>query len=281
MHQGVHVSNLFPFQKFVCLLIFLSAWTPVIGQELDLSPESDGEVEELYDRLDQQVEDQNRVNTKKAQENSSKKVEEVQNLSDLARLQAFEDVAVIQKRFLPKTGRFELSALGFTNLNNPFFNNLGGGFKLGYHFSENWGASLVGNWFGVAARQVTKDLEEKALVKAANTVTPRSYLGAAINWSPIYGKISLLNRSIVPFDLSFSFGGGTTTTDVKSGEPTVHVATSQNFAVSKSFSFRWDIMLNFYQATAIDKNGNSSKLAQNDFFIGLGLSWFFPEATYR
>lgn len=255
------------------------------AQELDLQPDkaSEPEVENLYDRLDEQSETQYVKETKQVKASSRDETKPVtmDTLSDLAKLQAFQDIAVIQKRFLPKTQRFEISVLGFTNVNNPFFNNLGGGVKGAYHFSENWAVEGIGNWFGVAARQVTEDLEKKALVSAANTVTARSFMGAAVKWSPIYGKVSLLNKSIVPFDLSFAAGGGLTKTDEAGGEPTIHLATSQGFAISKSWAFRWDIMWNLYQAKATSASGASVKIAQNDLFIGLGVSLFIPEATYR
>lgn len=263
-------------------LIFILAIGSAQAQDLDLTPDQpvEAEVETLYDRLDEQSENQYQTSTQEEKQSSVDKSVKVESLSDLARLQAFEDIAVIQKRFLPKTHRFEISGLGFTNINNPFFNNSGLGVKGAYHFTEKWALEGVGNWFGVAARQVSNDLRDKAGITVDNVVTVRSYLGAAVKWSPIYGKISLLNKSIVPFDLSFSLGGGVTKTDQADGEPTLHIGTSQNFAISKSWSFRWDMMWNFYEATAVN-NGVKGKIAQNDLFIGLGVSLFIPGATYR
>src|SRR5690606_29752413 len=160
---------------------------------------------------------------------------EIESVTDLATLQNFEDIAVIQRRFLPKTKRLEISGVGFTNLNNPFFNNLGAGLKLAYHFSEAWGVEGLANWCGVAAADVTKELEKNG-VSTANVVTAKAFMGGAIRWSPIYGKISLLNRSIVPFDLGFSGGLGLTKTEESSGEPTLYLGTNQIFAISKSFA---------------------------------------------
>ncbi len=269
--------------RFISYLIGLYISSASLAQELDLKSDqpADQEVENLYDKLDEQVETQYEKAVAPPPRTTPAKEVRMDNLSDLATLQAFEDIAVIQKRYLPKTHRFEISGLGFTNLNNPFFNNLGFGAKGTYHFSENIGIEGVANWFGVAARQVTKDLEEKALVDAANTVTARSFLGVAAKWSPVYGKISLMNKSIIPFDLSFSAGGGLTKTDVSGGEPTLHLGTSQNFAMSKAWAFRWDIMWNLYQANTVGINGAKGKIAQNDLFIGLGVSLYIPEATYR
>lgn len=248
-----------------------------LAQELDLRSD-DAEIETLYDRMDEEATSA----PKESAPTSSKRAEDqsADNLTDLARLQTFQDIAVIQRRFLPKTNRLEISGVGFSNLNNPFFNNLGFGLKLAYHFTEAWGVEGVGNWYGVAARQVTKDLE-KAGVSTANVVTAKGFMGGAIRWSPIYGKISLLNKSIVPFDLGFSGGFGMTRTAESSGEPTVYLGTNQIFAISKSIAFRWDLMWNLYQASVTDGNGVKSEVSHNDLFLGVGVSWYIPGAGYR
>lgn len=64
-------------------------------------------------------------------------------------------------------------------------------------------------------------------------------------------------------------------------EPTIHLGTSQVFALSKGMAFRWDLIWNMYQATAKDDLGNTETLSQNDLFLGIGMSFYFPEATYR
>lgn len=62
---------------------------------------------------------------------------------------------------------------------------------------------------------------------------------------------------------------------------TIHLGTSQVFAWTKSMAFRWDIMWNMYQGTAENNDGSKEKLTQNDLFLGLGMSFYFPEAGYR
>lgn len=210
----------------------------------------------------------------------------VTSLTDLATLAPFEDIAVIQRRFLPKSKRFEFSGVLFTNLNNPFFNAIGGGARVAYYFSERWALEGLFTYASTTTRQVTDDLAAptngRAGITTDNIVTSEGYMGGSIKWNPIYGKITWLNKAIVPFDLNFNAGAGVTKTSTGRSEPTIHLGTSQVFAWSKSTAFRWDLMWNMYQATVTYKtSGRQESLNQNDLFLGIGMSFYFPEATYR
>lgn len=255
----------------------------------------ENDAESMYDKMDQQndqVEKAQTTEEKKTQEASKESSQEAkptpkpslpeaQTITDLAQLQPFTDIAVIEKRFLPKTNRFEISAVGFTGLNNPFFNNFGGSGKAVYYLTEQWGIELIGTGLAIVSRQVTDDLNKKNNISTSNVVTPRSFFGGGVKWNPVYGKISFLNHAIVPFDINFSAGGGLTQTDQGRSEPTIHLGTSQIFAVTKEFGVRWDIDWNFYQAQATDINSQKVTVFHNDLFIGIGVSVYFPEATYR
>lgn len=243
--------------------------------ESNNSPDALQEGEELYDREAQPKK------AKVAEPKEEKKMPAVKNLSDLARLSEFSDVAVIQKRFLPKTGRFELSLSGLTNLNNPFFTNFGAGARIGYYFREKYGVELLFDFLTTGERQVTKDLQKDRGIDTDNLVTSEGFIGAAFKWNPIYGKMTWLNRHIVPFDLNFSVGGGLTKTNEGGNEPTLHLSTSQVFALSKMSAVRWDVTWNMFQANTTNARGEKDKLFQSDILIGLGMSFYFPEATYR
>lgn len=246
------------------------------------SSASDTEVEELYDKDEAKpaakAKPENHADKKSAEVNA---IPEAQNLSDLAKLAPFSDIAVIQKRFLPKTKRFEASAVGFTNLNNPFFTSYGVGLRLGYYLTEKWAIEGIADLASTGSRQVTDDLNKNLNITTASVVTSKGFFGGAIKWNPIYGKITWLNQSIVPFDINFSLGGGMTQTTENRSEPTLHLSTSQVFAYTKAMAFRWDLTWNMYQATAKDNDGNAIKLSQSDLFLGVGVSFYFPEASYR
>ncbi|MGE0634716.1 MAG: outer membrane beta-barrel domain-containing protein, partial [Pseudobdellovibrionaceae bacterium] len=134
------------------------------------------------------------------------------DFAGLGRLAPFSEIAVLQRRYLPRTGRFEMNANLSTITNDPFFMSAGAAFRFGYNFTEAWG--IEGNYTSVSTsqRQVTKSLKDRG-VQTSSLVTPKSYMGLDLKWSPSYGKMSYLNKSIVPFDMYFALGAGTTTTN--------------------------------------------------------------------
>lgn len=235
-----------------------------------------GQIEELYDKEEVKIEKK-----KPAAPAHKEAPKQVQNLSDLATLAPFSDVAVIQRRFLPKTGRFELTGGLFNNLNNPFFNIMGANVRAAYYLREKYAIEGIAAFATSTKRQVTEDLEKKRGISTASVVSSKGFYAIAFKWNPIYGKITWLNKSIVPFDLNFNAGFGSTMTTENESAPTLHLGTSQVFAWSKGMAFRWDLIWNTYQATGTNQLGVKEKLTQNDLFLGIGMSFYFPEATYR
>jgi outer membrane beta-barrel protein len=207
----------------------------------------------------------------------SSKENVMSDFSGLGKLAPFKEVSVIQKRFMPKTERFQLFGGGTFITNDPFFNSIGGVLKGSYFFSETWGVELSYAFLSTEERQATKELKENNNVKSKSLIYPKSYWGADVVWVPIYGKMSLMNENIVPFDLYFSGGYGSTQTQLNTDASTLHVATGQIFSLSKAIAFRWDFSWNFYSAKTEDNSTNSF----NNLFLTVGMSWFFPEAKYR
>jgi outer membrane beta-barrel protein len=243
-------------------------------------PSTDTDVEQLYDKFQKDDADRKaRENTQRRQ--SEKAKPDLTTLSDLGTLEPFDDIAVIERRYLPKTNRFEINLNGLVGLNNPFFSNLGAAARLAYYFQERYGLELMYFYLNSSARQITTNLHDNRDIATTSFVSAESFAGAAFRWNPIYGKITFLNNRIVPFDMTFSLGGGVTGTNAGREEPTVHIGTSQVYALSKSWALRWDLNWNFYQAHSTLTNGTSSTGFQNDLMLGLGASFFFPEAKYR
>lgn len=213
--------------------------------------------------------------------------QKIENLTDLNKLSPFREVSVIQKKYLPKTERFQLfTGLGMTT-NSPWFLNLGVKVNLGYHFTESFGLELSGMFLTNSERQVSKEIRENNGLQPEKFVNTKSYIGVDAMWVPIYGKFTLLNNRIIPFDMYFSAGGGTSNTNSQEGSvPTFHVGTGQIFAISKSMAFRWDYSWTMFQATpeadsTLTAGTSAQKNSYNDLILTAGLSFFFPEAKYR
>jgi outer membrane beta-barrel protein len=207
---------------------------------------------------------------------------EVKGVADLGKLESFEDVAVIQKRFLPRTGRFEFFLGPSIILNDAFFLNFGGQGRFAYYFTERYGLEAVGTYLSINERQVTTDLREKRGVITKSFVTPQTYMGLDFKWSPIYGKQTWMNKRIIPFDLYFSFGAGITGTNQNSSEPTLHVGTGQVFAQSKGFAWRWDFSWHTFQAKSnVTAATSTTASIYHNMLLSFGASFYFPEASYR
>ena len=202
------------------------------------------------------------------------------DFSSLGGLAPFKEVSVIQKKYLPKSGRFQLNgSLGLIT-NDPFFNTSTLALRAGYFFIESLGFELDYMNMSTTQRQVVKDLKDIQGVKTDNLTTPKSYLGGHLFYIPFYGKMAYLNKRIIPFDFYLTTGYGTTRVSSDAGDENVgtfHLGTGQIFALSKAMGLRWDLTWNNFQATGI---GNS-KQGFNNLFFTFGVSFFFPEAGYR
>ena len=229
------------------------------------------------------VEDKNEAVVEKATKTNVK----VEKIADLNKLSSFSEISVIQKKYLPKTERFQLYAGVGTTTNSPWFLNLGAKFNLGYYFTESFGVELSGIILSNSERQVSKEIRDNNSLQPEKFVNTKNYIGADIVWAPIYGKLSLLNERIIPFDMYFSAGAGSSSTNSQEGSvPTFHIGTGQIFAINKAFAFRWDYSWSFFQATPFIANGSASssqpqKNTYNDLILTAGFSFFFPEAKYR
>ncbi|MCK6598516.1 MAG: outer membrane beta-barrel domain-containing protein [Bdellovibrionaceae bacterium] len=196
--------------------------------------------------------------------------------SELTLLAPFSEVSVIQKRFLPKTNRFQFFGGITLTTNDPFYNTYGGTLRGGYFITEMFGVEL--QYFNLTSSeaQSTKELYSVQNIGTDGLSYTKEYLGASIQWIPIYGKMTWFNKKIVPFDFYFGVGGGQTKTHVKGGIGTFQLSTGQIFAISKSFAIRWDFSWNFFSAKAINEDGMI-----NNLLFSAGASFFFPEAKYR
>ncbi len=251
-------------------------------------PPPDAGLEELYDRFeDQEVRQGQEVKKEQAakaeEETTREKPKEVSKVSDLSVLAPFQDIAIIQRRFLPKTKRFEFSGAGLINTNNAFFNQLGLAARMAFYFQEKIGIEGTYMFLDSSERPITKGLKKERNIQTDSLVAPEAYYGVALKWAPLYGKMAWLGEKIVPFDLYIAPGFGVTKTALGKSHSTFGVTAGQLFALSKRSGLRWDISWNFYQAETIPTatTGASEKQNHSDLILTVGYSFFFPEATYR
>jgi len=274
--------------KKIILISLLFFSTFVFGQNED---EEDNSVDEIEGLFKEDADSNERRERLERSKNQRGKEIVPKDISDLKTLETFSDIAVIQKRYLPKTGRFELYAAGVTNLNDAFFFGNGINLRLGYNFLEKWAVEAMYSYIQNSARDVTNELLEQG-VTTEGSLSTDNYVGIDLKWTPIYGKYAYMDEKIIPFDFYFTLGAGMTTpklvssSDGDSAPPTVEspytlrLGTGQIFAINKWMAFRWDLANHFVYSKS-DKNGEKEDQWNNNLFLSIGLSFFFPEAKYR
>ena len=123
----------------------------------------------------------------------------------------FSDIVVIQRRYLVKTGRFEISPSALLLFSNEFFINAGIGGNLAFYPLEKHGLEFRGFYTTEFRRSVLIDMWKKLRIVSSVLGDRTIYsVGMVYKWIPIYGKISWFDNKIIPFEMSFFLGGGIT-----------------------------------------------------------------------
>ena len=274
--------------RILQLLLIIFLFEPLaFAQDSSSGGDVNVELEALYDEFDKEEDKKAKVEQEeKRKKRATISKDEIGTLAELKILSPFEDIAVIQRRYMPKTKRFEFSGALGNSLNNAFFNNWGIIGRAAYYLNEEHGLEFQFFWLNKNEREITESLRDDQSVQTRSLVVPENYKGVSYKYVPIYGKIALFNKRIVPFDLYFAAGGGLTSTGLEEEEATIYLGTGQQFYLTKSMAFRWDFALNMYQADILEDTSGSGSLskgskAQTDLFIALGVSYYWPGATYR
>ncbi len=162
------------------------------------------------------------------------------------------DFSVVQNRLYSKAGRFALTGQYGYLINDQWSDGPTFSGSLGYYFSERLGVE--------GHMQVTNSVDNKALNNlraqsgTANHGKIRGYQGISLNWVPFYAKMSILNSSIMYFDMAISPGVGVTTYEqqredgnLQKNAPTVAIDVTQSFFFSKYAAVRVDFKNRWFQ----------------------------------
>lgn len=226
-----------------------------------------------------------------AQPRSSDKVD-LKKLEDKYWSAKDEDYSVIQNRTFSKSGKFYLSGVYGTLLNDPFAKSKPFGLDAGYYFSED---------FGIEASYLVNNSEESdsvgkfkafgATVKPNYNLPGNAYALSA-TYTPFYAKLAFMNMAIMYFDMGFTAGFGmseyeqvtinnVTGQEVKTKKTSPHfeIGVMQQLFLSKNFALRLDIKNSFYNHAVVpydptlstDKENSSMN---NNTYILFGLTLF-------
>ncbi len=191
--------------------------------------------------------------------------------------------SLIQQRYFVKTNRFSVSAGVGVHINNPEHEGYMSQFTAGYFLSEKWGFEAQYTASSLSDNSV---IDRLGSISAGGATLDRtktlSYIGGALNYSPIYAKMSFLGYKILYYDLILSGQLGQTTYEqTKDGaDPTqtaitVGLGITQMFYLNKNFSIKLDFTNRWYNADVLkyDTGAELKSRLIHDTHMALGLTF--------
>ncbi len=257
-------------------LFFLLSFSLLLSLQLKAQEisEYDGEIKSIDSELEKQR-PKEEVRSR-ARPEVNVKIPTV-NYSDVKSSVDYNDIAVVQKNFMPKSQRFQVAGGLTLAPNDVFYRTMGFNLRGGYHFTETWGFEV--NYIGLSSSKSAEatDLEEKQRVSLQNVVTPKSFLGVNAYFNSMYGKAAFSERAIIPFEIYQIFGFGQVTTASSSGNSGFYFGIGDMFSRSRNGAWKIELSVWIYNS----KTSKGDSLNTNTLFLTFGYGHFFPEAGRR
>lgn len=160
-------------------------------------------------------------------------------------------IQVVQNRAFTKSGRVEFGLFGGSVMTDPFITVYSVGAKLGYNFNEFYALKIFG-WKDFSSDSSSEKKFRTTNGYGTNTNKPNSIYGAEFLWTPIYGKLNLLNSSILYYNLHMGPGLGLRNTE--SGSNIAYLINlGQDLFISQHFMFQLDYHLLMFNQKILEK----------------------------
>ena len=202
------------------------------------------------------------------------------NISDYSKIisnASYDDYSVVQKNYMPKTSRVQLKSGLTTVTNDVFYTIIGLSLGAIYNFNETWGLGLSGVLLSSNQTKQTENIRDIQRVNIESLVTLKNTYNASVYFSPIYGKWSLLNKQILPFEIYFSAGMAQVTNQSSLVSTATSAGVGQLISLTRSSAL--DINLQWLMYST--KNINNQDQSNNSLLLTVGYSIFWPKPDYR
>lgn len=187
------------------------------------------------------------------------------------------DIAVVQNRYFNKAFRPELGVFYGKIMNEAYLNTNYTGYRLAMFFTESLGlevssatSEITDSPDRVALNSLKfKDITTDALVSPDPEVNSvQSAIELSGFFTPLYGKINVLDLFIIYSDLYLSGGATLLKTDQDDITGT-SFGVGQRLYFTKSLSLRWDLKVRNY--TELRQGEDAAKTA---YVMDIGLAYF-------
>jgi outer membrane beta-barrel protein len=194
------------------------------------------------------------------------------------------ELRVVQNRTYTK--ELKVSVQPFFNLisADPFQSTLGAGFELGFNPTEYLGMHAIYSRVWNSPTSAADAFLTKAGF-AANSNPIQHLIGGEVSWSILYGKLSLIGKAILHFDLYLHGGAGYLFTD-NGNTVTPWAGLGQQIYIFKWMTLKADYRFMYWRENVVNKYEVSATaqplgtvLGQRNVFahwFAIGLNFLFP-----
>lgn len=190
-----------------------------------------------------------------------------------------EAINVIQKKIIQNKNKVELFPSFGMSMNDPFLQTFTFAGAVGFHFQENFYIEAFGGISQTIDKASAKDLARES--NMAPELAFYEYFGDLnFVWIPISGKFSLLDYTILYFELYLTSGMGYMKTNITDAI-SVNYGIGQKYYLSNWLAFRFELkdhVYNEYYTNIIAKDDKREKSKVLSHFVNVyfGISLFFP-----
>jgi outer membrane beta-barrel protein len=202
-----------------------------------------------------------------------------------------DKVKAVQRKGFLKRGRFEVAPIFALTVNDAFYQKFGGGLRLAYNIHDSFAVAVRGltyrqpEWSSPRSWQPapirTDSTKEGKVAFGGQLLASQIYDQLMLDgiWSPIYGKVSVLDQKIVHFDLYLSAGFGlvwtATTEPPRSEKPPIaaDLGGGVRFYPKDWLAIELGLMATLYSDRP---QASLPATVQKVFAATVGVSFFFP-----
>ncbi|MEZ0314002.1 MAG: outer membrane beta-barrel domain-containing protein [Myxococcota bacterium] len=190
---------------------------------------------------------------------------------------ALDRIKAVPKKPLLKVHRFELTPMASLSLNDAYYQHYAVGGTAIYYPHDAFGIGIgVDYLYQHTKRNAVDEVRASLTSVPAVFEAPKMFAHLDVYWVPLYGKFSLFNTAIIPFDVYATAGGGAATA-FSNGRwmPAVNAGIGTRLGIADWMALRFEIRDHFFLDTQqVDTVERSD--VQNYVMAQIGLSFFIP-----
>lgn len=243
------------------------------AKEEAAASESAGDDADVDADIDDDIDADDEEGAKKAADKAAEKDKKIDGT--VQSLTSMDKVKAVARKALLKRKRVELAPAFATSVNDAFYIHMGVGGSLTFYPHDSFGIAASGMWFlGHPETGRIDDVRSGLISVPADFAPVQAFAGLDLQWSPIYGKMSLLGSAIVPFDFYFLGGMGIAYTGAHS-RSAARFGIGQRFVLNEWLTVRVELKDHIFVDTHT-VSGQVRSDIQNYLMVQVGVGVFVP-----